>query len=125
MAWVACLDAGTQPEVTVVTQVYFSKSKQFSYRDFRIWYDLKQKKTTFVPSVWYCGHKGWVEIHGVYGKTITFGSVTVSVSTVCEGHGIFKADNIQPGEYGEFTVLANVSPLLTTIESAFEDNFDL
>lgn len=103
--WASHAAQGTTPAVKEVKQRYYKKMKLFTYTEFSLWYSIRQHKTVFVPSVWITGDPGWVEVHGAYGPSITFGSVKVPVSDVKEGHGIFNATRIPPGEYKGFTVL--------------------
>ena len=105
MDWATYNAERISPLICTVEQHYHNKLISFSFKDFCFWYKIRQQKTVFVPDIWYSGDLGWVEVHGHYGQTMTFGDVTVQVSEVKEGHGVFKATPIPPGSYDGFTVI--------------------
>lgn len=127
--WASHAAQGTTPAVKEVKQRYYKKLKLFTYTEFSLWYSIRQHKTVFVPPVWITGDPGWVEVHGAYGPSITFGNVKAPVSDVKEGHGIFNATRIPPGEYKGFTVLpARVSSdesMDSSLSSTKVDDFDI
>lgn len=104
MSWGQNIAERTTPPIDTVEQHYHNKIISFSFKEFCFWFKTRQQQTVFVPDIWYAGDVGWVEVHGQYGQTLTFGDVTVQVSKVKEGHGVFKATPIPPGNYDGFTV---------------------
>lgn len=103
--WATHYKERVSPLIDTVGQHYHNKIIQFSFQEFCFWYKTREQKKVFIPDIWYAGDLGWIEVHGQYGQTLTFGDVTVQVSEVKEGHGVFKATHIPPGNYDGFTVI--------------------